>query len=50
MPEAPVPAGDRVSRARKGWLHRFTAGGVSPADFIEVTNSIGEWKDWCAAW
>lgn len=50
MPEAPVPADDRVTRARNGWLHRFTAGGVSPSDFIEVTNSIGAWKDWCKAW
>ena len=50
MPEAPVPADDRVTRARNGWLHRFTAGGVAPSDFIEVTSSIGEWKDWCAAW
>ncbi len=50
MPEAPVPADDRVTRARNGWMARFTAGGVPVTDFIEVTNSIGEWKDWCAAW
>ena len=50
MPDAPVPADDRVTRARNGWLHRFTAGGVSPSDFIEVTSAVGAWKDWCRAW
>lgn len=50
MPEAPVPADDRVTRARNGWLARFTAGGVPVSDFIEVTNSVGKWAGWCAAW
>ena len=41
---------DRVLHARTGWIARFTAGGVPVADFIEVTNSITRWRDWCAAW
>ena len=43
-------ADDRVLHARTGWMARFVAGGVPIADFIEVTNSIDLWKDWCSAW
>ena len=43
-------ADDRVSHARTGWMARFVAGGVPIADFVEVTNSIERWEDWCAAW
>lgn len=43
-------ADDRVLHARTGWMARFVAGGVPIADFVEVTNSIARWEDWCAAW
>ena len=29
---------------------RFTANGVTPADFARVTASIETWPEWCAAW
>ncbi len=45
-----MAADERVLSARTGWMARFVAGGVPIADFIEVTNSIDLWKDWCAAW
>ena len=41
---------DRVMHARTGWMARFVAGGVPIADFIEVTNGIERWRDWCSAW
>jgi dienelactone hydrolase len=41
---------DAVLHARTGWMARFVAGGVPIADFVEVTNSIEHWKDWCSAW
>ena len=43
-------ADDRVLHARTGWMSRFVAGGVPIADFVEVTNSVARWEDWCAAW
>lgn len=43
-------ADDRVLHARTGWMARFVAGGVPISDFVEVTNSIERWADWCAAW
>ena len=43
-------ADNRVLHARSGWMARFIAGGVPIADFVEVTNSIERWEDWCAAW
>ena len=43
-------ADDRVLHARTGWIARFVGGGVPVSDFIEVTNSIDRWADWCAAW
>lgn len=43
-------ADDRVLHARSGWMARFVAGGVPISDFVEVTNSIERWEDWCAAW
>jgi 2,6-dihydroxypseudooxynicotine hydrolase len=45
-----ITADDRVLHARTGWMARFVAGGVPIVDFLEVTNSIDLWKDWCAAW
>jgi len=43
-------AEDRVLHARTGWMARFVGGGVPISDFVEVTNSIDRWEDWCAAW
>ena len=45
-----ITADDRITQARTGWMARFVAGGVPIADFVEVTNSIERWKDWCSAW
>jgi len=41
---------DRILHARTGWMARFVAGGVPVSDFVEVTNGIERWADWCAAW
>jgi len=41
---------DRVASAIAHWAPRFTANGVTPADFARVTASIDTWPDWCAAW
>ena len=41
---------ERVLHARTGWMSRFVGGGVPIADFVEVTNSIERWEDWCSAW
>lgn len=45
-----LAADDRVTHARSGWMARFVAGGVPIADFVEVTNGIARWEDWCSAW
>src|SRR4029078_4662295 len=41
---------DRVASALSHWAPRFTANGVTPADFARVTASVETWPDWCAAW
>jgi 2,6-dihydroxypseudooxynicotine hydrolase len=41
---------ERVSSAVAHWGPRFTANGVTPADFARVTASIETWPQWCAAW
>ncbi len=41
---------ERVASAIAHWGPRFTANGVTPADFARVTSSIERWPDWCAAW
>ena len=40
----------RVRAARENWMIRFTTAGVPVTDFIEVTQSIDKWDDWCSAW
>ncbi|MDH5750561.1 MAG: alpha/beta hydrolase [Rhodospirillales bacterium] len=40
----------RVLHARRAWLARFVAGGVPASDFMEVTQGIERWEDWCSAW
>lgn len=50
MASETIEADDRVTHARTGWMARFIAGGVPITDFIEVTNSIAGWQDWCSAW
>ena len=48
---AAAPSRDkRVEIAIHNWAPRFVAAGVPLADFWEVTESIGEWDEWCAAW
>jgi pimeloyl-ACP methyl ester carboxylesterase len=41
---------ERVASAIAHWAPRFTANGVTPADFARVTASVEAWSDWCAAW
>jgi dipeptidyl aminopeptidase/acylaminoacyl peptidase len=41
---------ERVASAIAHWAPRFTANGVTPADFARVTASIETWPEWCAAW
>src|SRR3954464_6558290 len=41
---------DRVASAIAHWAPRFTANGVTPADFARVTASVEAWPEWCAAW
>src|SRR3954453_10321425 len=41
---------ERVASAIAHWAPRFTANGVTPADFARVTASIDTWAEWCAAW
>jgi dipeptidyl aminopeptidase/acylaminoacyl peptidase len=40
----------RVSSAISHWAPRFVSNGVNLADFQEVTHSITQWDQWCAAW
>jgi 2,6-dihydroxypseudooxynicotine hydrolase len=41
---------DRVASAIAHWAPRFTANGVTPADFARVTASVDTWPEWCATW
>lgn len=41
---------ERVASAIAHWAPRFTANGVTPADFARVTAGIETWPQWCAAW
>ena len=41
---------ERVASAIAHWAPRFTANGVTPADFARVTASVETWPEWCAAW
>ena len=41
---------ERVTSAIAHWAPRFTANGVTPADFARVTASIDTWPEWCDAW
>jgi len=41
---------ERVASAIAHWGPRFTANGVTPADFAAVTGGLDSWNDWCAAW
>ena len=41
---------DRVASAIAHWGPRFTANGVTVADFETVTRRIARWDDWCATW
>jgi pimeloyl-ACP methyl ester carboxylesterase len=41
---------ERLASAIAHWAPRFTANGVTPADFARVTASIETWPEWCAAW
>jgi 2,6-dihydroxypseudooxynicotine hydrolase len=44
-------AGDpRVEAAISHWAPRFIANGVIYSDFVEVTDGIERWEQWCAAW
>ena len=39
-----------VASAVSHWGPRFTANGVTAADFARVTAGLERWSDWCAAW
>jgi len=39
-----------VASAVSHWGPRFTANGVTPADFDDVLSGLEHWSDWCAAW
>jgi dipeptidyl aminopeptidase/acylaminoacyl peptidase len=41
---------DRVASAVAHWGPRFTANGVTVADFERVTAGVESWSGWCAAW
>nr|MDT0659458.1 YqiA/YcfP family alpha/beta fold hydrolase [Micromonospora sp. DSM 115978] len=41
---------DRVASAVANWAPRFTANGVTVADFQRITAGVERWTDWCAAW
>lgn len=43
-------SGDPRLAFAKGWLHRAVSAGLSAADFLEVTDPIERWEDWCPAW
>ena len=50
-PRVPAPVSDaRVAAAVSHWGPRFTANGVSAADFARITAAISRWEEWCAAW
>ena len=39
----------KIKAARENWMVRLTTAGVPLTDFIEVTQSIDIWDDWCRA-
>jgi dienelactone hydrolase len=41
---------ERLASAIAHWAPRFTANGVTPADFARVTASVDTWPEWCGAW
>ncbi|HET7388598.1 MAG TPA: YqiA/YcfP family alpha/beta fold hydrolase [Nocardioidaceae bacterium] len=40
----------KVASAIAHWGPRFTANGVTPADFASVTGGLASWGEWCCAW
>jgi dipeptidyl aminopeptidase/acylaminoacyl peptidase len=40
----------RVEAALSHWAPRFVIQGVPLTDFLEVTDGIERWEQWCAAW
>lgn len=40
----------RVSNAISHWGARFITNGVPYQDFVEVTNGVETWDEWCEAW
>ena len=45
-----MPGDPRVDAAVSHWAPRFIANGVVYSDFVEVTQGIERWEQWCAAW
>jgi 2,6-dihydroxypseudooxynicotine hydrolase len=45
-----MPGDPRVEAAISHWAPRFIANGVVYSDFVEVTQGIERWEQWCAAW
>lgn len=40
----------RIQSAIAHWAPRFVANGVPMTDFLEITQSLDSWDDWCSAW
>ena len=45
-----MPADERLTSAIAHWKPRFTANGVTPADFERITEGLASWDEWCRAW
>ena len=41
---------DRLAMAISHWAPRFTANGVTAADFDRITRDLPSWDEWCRAW
>lgn len=39
-----------IAQAIAHWVHRFTVNGVNVSDFLDVTDKISRWDQWCAEW
>jgi hypothetical protein len=40
---------DRLAAAISHWAPRFTANGVTAADFERITHDLPSWDEWCSA-
>ncbi len=40
----------RILSAKEHWAGRMVTNGVPLSDFLDVTNNVSVWKDWCKTW